>query len=277
VVHIVPPLAILLIKHPLVSQHELSSLRFIFCGAAPLSADAEEQLRYRLPNVKVRQGYGMTEMSPLTHAGIISDDSTPPGSCGRLVPNCEAKLIDLETGEPLKSYDDKGELWLRGPNRMIGYYKRPQATRETIDAEGFLHTGDIAKLDHNGYFFVIDRVKELIKYKGFQVPPAELEAKLLEHPAVADVAVIGIPDAYSGELPKAFIVKKEGEDRLGAEEISEWLNAKVSPSKRLRGGVQFVEAIPKTPSGKILRRLVRELHKEESTLSAHRPTVGAKL
>lgn len=119
----------------------------------------------------------------------------------RLIPNCEAKLIDLETGHPIKSYEQEGELCVRGPNIMRGYLNRPDATKETIDADGFLHTGDIAKVDREGYYFIIDRAKELIKFKGFQVPPAELEAKLLDHPAIADVAVVGIPDPYAGEVP----------------------------------------------------------------------------
>lgn len=269
VAHIVPPIALLLAKHPSVAQYDVSSLRAVFSGAAPLSREVEDQLRQRLPKVRIIQGYGMTEMSPLSHVCLLTDDAVPPGSCGQLVPNCEAKLVHLETGQPLRSYDDEGELCVRGPNIMQGYLNRPDATKETIDADGFLHTGDIAKVDREGYYFIIDRAKELIKYKGFQVPPAELEAKLLDHPAIADVAVVGIPDPYAGELPKAFVVKKADAGELRGKDVVEWLDRKVAPSKRLRGGVQFVETIPKSASGKILRRLVKQLHREDTSADGH--------
>jgi len=275
VAHIVPPIALLLARHPSVSQYDLSSLKVAFSGAAPLSIDVEEQLRQRLRGIRVMQGYGMTELSPISHARLFSDGHAPPGSVGKLVPNCEAKIIDLESGQPITSYNQEGELCVRGPNVMRGYLNRPDATRDTIDHEGFLHTGDIARVDPKGYYFIIDRAKELIKFKGFQVPPAELEAKLLTHPAIADVAVIGIPNSYAGELPKAFVVLKKSDDGKGHQqqvkekEIVEWLDKQVAPSKRLRGGVQFVDTIPKSASGKILRRLVKQLHRPNASLEHH--------
>jgi len=178
-----------------------------------------------------------------------------PGSAGQLLPNIIAKIVDPETGAEC-GVDQRGELWLNGPNKMKGYLNNPKATALTIYKDGFLHTGDIAYTDKDGNYYIVDRLKELIKYKGFQVAPAELEGLLLTHPDIADVAVVGKPDLEAGELPTAFVVIKKGRT-LYEKDIYTFVGKKVAPHKKLRGGIVVVEAIPKSPSGKILRRILR--------------------
>jgi 4-coumarate--CoA ligase len=201
----------------------------------------------------VVQGYGMTELSPVTHA--TPDGQGRPGTIGILVPDTECRVVDPDTGDDLGVGED-GEIWVRGPQVMRGYRNNPGATADTIDADGWLHTGDIGHVDANGHFTIVDRLKELIKYKGFQVPPAELEALVVTHPAVSDVAVIGIPDDEAGEVPKAFVVLQPGADAT-AEEIEAFVAERVAHFKQVRD-VEFVDAIPKSASGKILRRMLRQ-------------------
>ncbi|TEX50993.1 MAG: 4-coumarate--CoA ligase family protein [Actinomycetales bacterium mxb001] len=248
----VPPIVLALAKHPLVDNYDLSSLRQVFSGAAPLSAELALEASERI-NCEVVQGYGMTEMSPVSHL-------TPPGhfkagSSGITVPNAECRIVDPETGED-RGVGERGELWVRGPMVMKGYLNNPEATAATIDPDGWLHTGDVAIIDEDGHMTVVDRVKELIKYKGFQVAPAELEALLLTHPAIADAAVIGVPDDEAGEIPKAFIVLKPGQE-LTAAEVTDFTTQHVATYKVIHE-VAFVEAIPKSASGKILRRMLRD-------------------
>jgi len=246
---VVPPIALALAKHPLVDRYDLSSLEMIMSGAAPLGAELEEACAARL-GCRVLQGYGMTELSPVTH-GIPMDGQAKPGSIGPSVPNTESRIVDPETGEDVPT-GERGELWIRGPQVMKGYLNNEEATRETIDEDGWLHTGDVAIADEHGYLSIVDRVKELIKYKGFQVAPAELEALLVTHPAISDAAVIPVPDEEAGEIPKAFCV-------LGGEatpdEIMQFVGEKVSSYKRVRQ-VEIVDEIPKSASGKILRRVL---------------------
>ena len=249
---VVPPMVLALAKHPVVDDYDLSSVQTLFSGAAPLGPELAEEARARIGAPTV-QGYGMTEMSPVSHASRFDDDR--PGSIGILVANAEARVVDPETGADLPVGAD-GEIWCRGPMVMHGYLGRPDATAETIDADGWLHTGDIGHVDADGFWYVVDRLKELIKYKGFQVPPAELEALLLTHPAVADCAVIGVPDEEAGELPKAFVVRKPGAE-VSTEDLQEFVAGHVASYKQIRI-VEFTEAIPKSPSGKILRRLLRD-------------------
>jgi acyl-CoA synthetase (AMP-forming)/AMP-acid ligase II len=173
---------------------------------------------------------------------------------GPLVPNTECRIVDVATGSDLGPNED-GELLIRGPQVMSGYLNQPGATAATLDGGGWLHTGDIGRVDAEGYFKVVDRAKELIKYKGYQVPPAELEAVLLTHPGVADAAVIGVPDDEAGEIPKAFVVLKAA--ATTPEEIMAFVAERVAPYKRIRL-VEMIDAIPKSPSGKILRRLLKE-------------------
>jgi 4-coumarate--CoA ligase len=249
---VAPPMVVALAKHPLVDQYDLSALHTIFSGAAPLSAELAIEAGERL-GCEVVQGYGMTELSPVTHA--TPSGQFKPGSVGVTLPQTETLIVDPDTQERL-GLDTDGEIWIRGPQVMKGYLNNPTATAETIDADGWLHTGDIGHIDADGHLFVVDRLKELIKYKGFQVPPAELEALLLTHPKVADAAVIGIPDPEAGELPAAFVVLRPDVEAT-AEEIQAFVAGQVASYKQIRQ-LTFIDAVPKSASGKILRRLLRD-------------------
>jgi acyl-CoA synthetase (AMP-forming)/AMP-acid ligase II len=198
----------------------------------------------------------MTETSPAIHLTPASFDLSRCGSIGQCVPNTECKIVDVETGAPLGS-GQEGEICMRGPQMMKGYLNSPDATAATIDADGWLHTGDIGYCDESGHFYIVDRLKELIKYKGMQVAPAELEGLLLTHPSVADAAVVPVADEEAGELPKAFVVRKQGADGVDAEELMAFIAARVAPYKKIRR-LEFIEQIPKAASGKILRRLLVE-------------------
>ena len=248
----VPPIVLALAKHPLVDQFDLSSLHQVFSGAAPLGADLAAEAAARV-GCEVVQGFGMTELSPVSHCTVVGDFR--PGTSGITIPNTECRLVDPETGAD-KGISEEGELWVRGPQVMKGYLNNEQATRDTIDAEGWLHTGDIAVIDEYHHVSIVDRLKELIKYKGFQVPPAELEALLIAHPKIADVAVIGVPDQEAGELPKAFVVPIPGSG-LTVEEVQTYVAEHVASYKQVRL-VEFVGEVPKSASGKILRRMLRD-------------------
>jgi 4-coumarate--CoA ligase len=199
------------------------------------------------------QGYGMTELSPVTHA--TPQGKFKAGSAGMTVPNTEVRIVDPGTGESL-GLDQDGEVWIKGPQVMKGYLNNDTATAETIDSEGWLHTGDIGHVDADGHLYVVDRLKELIKFKGFQVPPAELEALLLTHPKIADAAVIGLPDDEAGEIPAAWVVLRPGTEAT-EDEVKEFVASQVATYKRL-GKVTFTDAVPKSASGKILRRVLRD-------------------
>ena len=250
---IVPPIILALAKHPIVDNYDLSALIQIGSGAAPLPETVARDCAKRLDCV-VRQGYGLTETSPVTHFTPRSME-VKITAVGITLPNTEVRIVEMDSGEDLP-LREPGEIWIRGPQVMKGYHKRPDATADMIDAEGWLHTGDIGYVDEDGYFYIVDRLKELIKYKGMQVAPAELEAIVQAHPAVADAAVIPSPDEEAGEVPKAFVVLKPGAEAT-AEEIMAFVAERVASYKKVRL-VEFIEQIPKVPSGKILRReLVR--------------------
>lgn len=195
----------------------------------------------------------MTETSPATHMSQIGNEKID--SIGRPLSRTKAKIVDVDTGEPLGP-NQPGEMCILGPQIMKGYYNNPTATAEIIDPSGWLHTGDIAYYDDEKYFFIVDRLKELIKVKGLQVSPSELEDLMRRHPAVADVAIIGIPDEYAGELPRAYVVRKPG-FQLSEEQVREFVHPKVAPHKHLKGGIVFVDSIPKSNTGKILRREIK--------------------
>jgi acyl-CoA synthetase (AMP-forming)/AMP-acid ligase II len=254
-VYIAPPVAVALAKHPMVDEYDLSAIDILFSGAAPLDEELAVAVRKRL-GCKVHQGYGMTETSPLSHAIPDDRDDIPAGTVGLLAPNMEARLVDPGTGEDAGP-GESGELWLRGPNIMKGYLNNPEATAATIDGEGWLHTGDVATVDAEGVYKIVDRVKELIKYKGYQVPPAELEALLLTHPKIADAAVIGVRDDEGEEIPKAFVVRQTSGVDLSAAEVMSFIAERVAPHKKVRA-VEFIEAIPKSAAGKILRKDLRQ-------------------
>jgi len=270
VAHVAPPLVQFLAKSPAVDAHlPFPKLRQLFSGAAPLGVDLSNQAKQRLgAGLEVSQGYGMTEMSPVSHCDGASGAKL--GSIGLLVPSMQCKIVDPDTGkeQPAGTEAQRGEMWLRGPNIMKGYHRNDKATKETIDADGWLRTGDIAFVDSDGVYFVVDRLKELIKAKGFQVAPAELEALLVKHPEVADAAVIGAPaDKYGGregdgEVPKAFVVLQAG-SKLTEAALSEWLAPQVTAYKRINAfAIDFVETVPKSASGKILRKDLREIEKK---------------
>jgi acyl-CoA synthetase (AMP-forming)/AMP-acid ligase II len=257
--HIVPPIAVALAKHPVVDQYDLKHLRWLFSGAAPLGPQVTEAVEKRL-GVRVRQGYGMTEASPATHYTVPGADR--PGKIGPLMPCTEGRIVDPETGRDL-GVGEAGELWVRGPQVMKGYLNNPEATARTVDADGWLHTGDIGIVDEDGYLQVVDRLKELIKVRGFQVAPAELEALLLKHPNIADAAVIPVPDPEAGEVPKAVVVVREP---MSPEAVMAFVEAHVAHYKRLRQ-VAFADSIPKSPSGKILRRVLVQRERESARIS----------
>lgn len=252
--NLVPPIMLALAKHPLVDKYDTSSLIELLSGAAPLSEELAEAVVQRL-GVNVIQGYGLTETSPVTHVCPNFPGKVKRASVGPPLPNTSVKIVDVNTGEPVGK-NERGEVWMHGPQVMKGYLNNPDATAATVDEEGWIHTGDIGYADDDGYFYIVDRLKELIKYKGFQVAPAEMEGLLLTHPAIADAAVIPKPDEEAGEIPKAFLVLKPGTEATG-EEIMDWVAEKVSPQKKIRA-VEFVDAVPKSASGKILRRVLVE-------------------
>lgn len=262
---IAPPVAVALAKHPMVDQYDISSVRCVFSGAAALDENLGNAVAARL-KTKVRQGYGMSELSPVSHAIPFDDDDAPLSSSGPAVANTENKIVDPATGEEVAypeagsgKVSDQGELWIKGPNVMVGYLRNEQATAETLDSDGYLHTGDIAVVDDAGNVSIVDRLKELIKYKGYQVPPAELESLLLTHPQIADAAVIGVLDEEGEEVPKAFVVLQAGAE-LSEDDIMTFVAEKVSPHKKVRK-VQFIDTVPKSASGKILRKDLRAAEK----------------
>jgi len=256
--HLVPPIVLALSKNPVVDNYRLPKLRTIFSGAAPLGEELTRACMERL-GCSVRQGYGMTETSPVTHSSPAPPEIIKFGSVGVPAPNTECKIVDLETGEAL-GRGERGEVCVRGPQIMKGYLNKPEATASTIDEDGWLHTGDIGYADEDGHFFIVDRAKELIKYKGLQVAPAELEAVLVTHPCVADAAVIPCPDEEAGEVPKAIVVLRHASE---PEAIMEFVAERVAPHKRIRY-LEFVDTIPKSPSGKILRRVLVETDRAKS-------------
>jgi acyl-CoA synthetase (AMP-forming)/AMP-acid ligase II len=257
-VFIAPPIAVALAKHPLVDQFDLSSVKAVFSGAAPLDANLAGAVAKRL-NTTVRQGYGMTELSPVSHVIPLARDDISLDNIGLALPNMESKLVDPETGKeipiPTSGVSEPGELMCKGPNVMVGYLGNEEATRATLEPDGWLHTGDIATVDSNGIYKIVDRLKELIKYKGYQVAPAVLEAVLLTHPKIADAAVIGVLDEDGQEIPKAFVVIQAGEE-LTDDEVMQYVTSKVAPHEKVRR-VEFIELIPKSTAGKILRKDLR--------------------
>jgi acyl-CoA synthetase (AMP-forming)/AMP-acid ligase II len=250
---LVPPIVLALAKHPVVEKYDLSSLKRIACGGAPLGEATERACADRL-HCEIAQGWGMTELSGagISH-GRLQHLAVKHGSVGVPFPGTQARIIDVGNGSEL-GVGERGELCVRGPNVTCGYLGQPEATAATIDADGWLHTGDVAYFDSDGYFYLIDRVKELIKYNAYQVAPAELEAVLAGHPAVADAAVIPSPDEAAGEVPKAIVMLKSP---ATAEELMAYVADRVAPYKKIRR-VAFVDAIPRSASGKVLRRVLIE-------------------
>ncbi|KAJ7695976.1 phenylacetyl-CoA ligase [Mycena rosella] len=266
---IVPPQAVLLCKHPAVKKYDLSGIRYIMIGAAPLSDEVNEKLFRLFPDAHIGQGYGMTETCTVTSIWPIERKRGISGSAGQLVPGVIARVV--KTDGTLGGYNEVGELVVKAPSNALGYYNNPQATEETF-IDGFVRTGDEVRITPEGELWIIDRIKEIMKVRGFQVAPAELEGTLLDHPDVSDACVVGVPDEYSGEVPLAFVVLSEDAARKvtqspGAlQDITTSILKHVADNKiaykHLAGGVEFVDSIPKNPSGKLLRRMLRERAKE---------------
>ena len=247
---VVPPIVLALAKHPAVDRYDLSSLRWVGCGAAPLGGELQQACARRL-GCPVVQGYGMTELTACIAVWSVHDPVVP-GAAGRLLPGTQARVVDLADGADLGP-GETGELWIHSQAVMAGYLGNPDATAATLDADGWVHTGDIGRIDADGALFVVDRIKELIKVKGFQVAPAELEAVLRTHPDITEAAVVPMPDERAGERPKAFVVRAGA---VEADEIMAYVAERVAPHKRL-GAVEFIDAVPTSPAGKTLRRLLR--------------------
>ncbi|HET6855936.1 MAG TPA: 4-coumarate--CoA ligase family protein [Streptomyces sp.] len=266
--YVAPPIVLALAKHPAVAGYDLSSLEYIVSAAAPLDAKLAEACSSRLGLPPVLQAYGMTELSPGTHVVPLDAHNPPPGAVGKLLPGTEMRILSLDDPGKDVGAGEEGEIAIRGPQVMKGYLGRPDATADMIDADGWVHTGDVGKVDADGWLFVVDRVKELIKYKGFQVAPAELEALLLTHEGIADAAVIGVYDEDGNEVPKAYVVRQprpgfadvppEGlGEGLTAADVIAFVAEHVAPYKKVRR-VEFIGGIPRAASGKILRRELRD-------------------
>jgi acyl-CoA synthetase (AMP-forming)/AMP-acid ligase II/enoyl-CoA hydratase/carnithine racemase len=266
--YVAPPLVLLMAKHPLIDKFDLSNLKMVFSGAAPLDADLSNACAKRL-NCVVTQGYGLTEASPGITTGYREEKLNRPGTVGQLLPNTFLRIVGVGNQEDL-GVGQEGELWAKGPQIMRGYYKNDEETAKMLDKDGWLHTGDVATIDADGFVRVLDRVKELIKYKGFQVAPAELEGLLLRHPAVADAAVIPSPDPESGEVPVAVVVRRSA---VTETELMDFVAENVTNYKRIRA-VEFVESIPKSAAGKILRR---ELIARQRTMKAEREALTRRI
>ncbi|KAJ6620831.1 acetyl-CoA synthetase-like protein [Mycena sp. CBHHK59/15] len=266
---IVPPQAVLLCKHPAVKSYDLSGIRYIMIGAAPLSDEVNEMLFRLFPDAHIGQGYGMTETCTVTSIWPIERKRGISGSAGQLVPGVVARVV--KTDGTLGRYNEVGELVVKSPSNALGYHNNQQATKETF-VDGWVRTGDEVKISPDGELWIIDRIKEIMKVRGFQVAPAELEGTLLDHRDISDACVVGVPDDFSGEVPLAFVVLSV--DAAGRVERNPDCLQEIKVSilkhvadhkvgyKHLAGGVEFVESIPKTPSGKLLRRVLRERAKE---------------
>ncbi|MFF9865292.1 4-coumarate--CoA ligase family protein [Streptomyces sp. NPDC013953] len=254
---VAPPIVLALAKHPAVARYDLSSLEYIVSAAAPLDAHLARACSARLGLPPVRQAYGMTELSPGTHVVPLSAEDPPAGTVGKLLPGTDMRIVSLDQPGKDLGVGEEGEILIRGPQMMKGYLGRPSETAAMIDPDGWLHTGDIGYTDADGWLFVVDRVKELIKYKGFQVAPAELEAVLLTHDGIADAAVIGVYDEDGNEVPKAYVVRQPDATGLSGDDIMAFVAGKVAPYKKIRR-VEFIGGVPRAASGKILRRELRE-------------------
>ncbi|WP_410539743.1 4-coumarate--CoA ligase family protein [Streptomyces sp. KL2] len=258
--YVAPPIVLALAKHPAVDSYDLSSVRHVVSAAAPLDAGLARACARRLGLSTVRQAYGMTELSPGTHVVPLAEEHPPPGTVGKLLPNTEMRITALDDPGRDLGAGQEGEIWIRGPQVMRGYLGRADETAAMVDADGWLHTGDVGRVDDDGWLYVVDRVKELIKYKGYQVAPADLEAVLLAHPGIADAAVIGVRDEDGNEVPKAYVVRREGAD-LTAGDVLAHVAAHVAPYKKVRR-VEFTDTVPRAASGKILRRELRARERE---------------
>ncbi|PVV01885.1 hypothetical protein BB560_003681 [Smittium megazygosporum] len=275
--HIVPPIIIGLVNNPNVDKYDLSSLRGIRTASAPMGKDHLNKFYRIFKDIGVVRAYGLTETSPTLTNSFMHHPND--GSSGVLLSNVEAKVIDKQGN--LLGYNQEGELCFRGPNIMLGYLNNPEANRLSLDKDGFFHTGDTGFVDKQGNFHIVGRIKDLIKYKGLQVAPPELEGLLLDHPDVVDSAVIGIDsEELATELPKAYITLATKYNNLTEQqktqkclEVRKWVDEQVAPHKRLRGGVEIINNIPKNPSGKVLKGILREMEKDKMKIKSLKPSL----
>jgi len=282
---LVPPMIVMLCKHPAAQDYDLSNVRNIMVGAAPLSSELTKQLVRKLPYSNVFQGYGLTETSTTVTMGALTQKVSTLGSAGRLIPGVIARVIKSDGS--YGTFGEEGELVIKSPSNALRYSNNEEATKETF-IDGWVRTGDKAFINEKYEVFVVDRLKEIMKVRGFQVAPAELEGYLLDHAFVADVCVVGVPDEFSGELPFAFIVPdpqaaqliKKGEKEIAKVKaaIAKHVSDTKVPYKHLAGGIEFIDVIPKNPSGKLLRRLLRDKAKESrAKIVAEQERAKAKL
>ncbi|CAN4091791.1 unnamed protein product [Withania somnifera] len=260
---VAPPVVVAMAKASVTHGYDLSSLETVGSGGAPLGKDVMQAFADKFPNTILYQGYGLTETSGVAFRAATMEEMLHRGSVGRLMASSEAKIVDPDTGIALPP-GELGELWIKSPTIMQGYIDDPKTNSETLMPDGWLRTGDLCYIDHQGYLFVVDRLKELIKYKGYQVAPAELEQLLQSHPAIVDAAVIPYPDEEAGQLPMAFVVRRP-QSTLNKEQVIDFISKQVAPYKKIRR-VAFVSSIPKSPSGKILRKELRRIHLPGSKL-----------
>ncbi|KAK4038739.1 hypothetical protein C8A01DRAFT_37306 [Parachaetomium inaequale] len=265
--YVPPPVVLAFSKHPAVEAYDLSSLKVLHSGAAPLTRELTEAVWNRL-KVPVKQGFGLSETSAVVCCQVVDEWGKFMGSVGKLMPNMEARIVGEDGKEAEEG--ESGELWLRGPNVFPGYFKNPERTKDAFSSDGFFKTGDVFRRDKHGNFYCVDRLKELIKYNGYPVPPAELEGVLIGHKEVADACVIGVEDqANATEVPRAYVVLRDGIEasEAKAQQLADWVANQVAPHKKLRGGIRFVDQVPKSPSGKVLRRVMREQARKEQRAS----------
>ena len=264
ILYSVPQVLAVLNDWPRLHDYDLHTVRFTQCGAAPVPPALARRFE-QLTHIPVMTSYGLTEASPGTHSNPVYDPRLMKvETIGLPIHDTRQKIVDIETGQIELGVGEEGELIVQGPQVMQGYWKAPEATTESL-RDGWLYTGDIGWRDEEGYVTITDRKKELIKYKGFSVAPAQLEALLLEHVAVADVAIIAKPNEEAGEVPKAFVVLRSGYENLSEDELLVWVNGQIAGYKQVRE-IEFINAIPRNPSGKILRRVLKEQERRKMGL-----------
>ncbi|HYB01559.1 MAG TPA: long-chain-fatty-acid--CoA ligase [Ktedonobacteraceae bacterium] len=257
----VPQVLAILSDWPRLKEYDLSTVRYTQCGAAPVPPALAYRFQERT-GITVMTSYGLTEASPGTHSNPVYNRSLiKVETIGLPIHDTKQKIVDIETGQIELGVGEVGELIVQGPQVMQGYWKAPEATADAL-RDGWLYTGDIGWMDEDGYVTVTDRKKEMIKFKGFSVAPAQIEALLLEHPAVADVAVIGKPDEDAGEVPKAYVVLRTGYEQQSPDELMGWVNTRLATYKSIHE-IEFIDAIPRNPSGKILRRILKEQERQK--------------
>ncbi|HZR43014.1 MAG TPA: long-chain-fatty-acid--CoA ligase [Ktedonobacteraceae bacterium] len=260
VFYAVPRILALLSDHPRLKDYDVHTVRYVLCGAAPVPPPLARRFQ-ELTHITVLTGFGTTEANATHNNPVIDPRLVKVETIGLPIHDTKHKIVDIETGQKELGVGEEGELIIQGPQIMQGYWKAPEATAEAL-RDGWLYTGDIARRDEDGYITITDRKKEMIKYKGFSIAPAQIEALLLEHPAVADVAIIAKPNDEAGEIPKAFVVRRREYEHVSEDELMLWVNKQLATFKHVRE-ISFIDAIPRNPTGKILRRVLKEQEQQK--------------